>query len=88
MNYCKRLGLPRSGAKSDQRQYQTTTVDRNVSLRMYFQTHAYGDRTFSYEAPHLWNSLPDNVRNSQSINIFKQRIKAHLKKYSLFLTFC
>ena len=38
----------------------------------------YGGKSFSYSAPHLWNSLPDNVRNYDTINIFKSRLKTHL----------
>ena len=44
----------------------------------------YGDRTFSYAAPRLWNSLPENIRKSISIEIFKKHIKTFLfNKYYL-----
>ena len=33
-------------------------------------TKTYGDRAFSVAAPRLWNSLPDNIRNSDSIPSF------------------
>jgi hypothetical protein len=32
----------------------------------------YGQRSFSYAAPKLWNELPDSVRHSESISTFKQ----------------
>ncbi len=32
-----------------------------------------GGRTFSYLAPKLWNSLPDNVRGSDTLSLFKSR---------------
>ncbi len=35
-------------------------------------------RTFSYLAPKLWNSLPDNVRGSDTLSLFKSRLKTHL----------
>ena len=35
----------------------------------------YGYRAFSVSAPRLWNSLPDHIRNSQSVEIFKSRVK-------------
>ena len=38
----------------------------------------YGYRAFSVSAPRLWNSLPDHIRNSQSVEIFKSRIKTYL----------
>ncbi|ROL42846.1 hypothetical protein DPX16_8592 [Anabarilius grahami] len=37
-----------------------------------------GGRAFSHLAPKLWNSLPDNVRGSDSISQFKSRLKTHL----------
>ncbi len=30
-----------------------------------------GGRTFSYLSPKLWNSLPDNVRGSDKLSLFK-----------------
>ena len=38
----------------------------------------YGYRSFSVQAPILWNSLPPNVRFSDSLNVFKSRLKTHL----------
>ena len=40
----------------------------------------YGDRTFSYAAPRLWNSLPNYIRNSNSVGTYKIHIKTHLFK--------
>ncbi len=37
-----------------------------------------GGRTFSYLALKLWNSLPDNVRGSDTLSLFKSRLKTHL----------
>ncbi len=37
-----------------------------------------GGRTFSYLAPKLWNSLPDDVRGSDTLSLFKSRLKTHL----------
>ncbi len=37
-----------------------------------------GGRTFSYLAPKLWNSLPDNVQGSDTLSLFKSRLKSHL----------
>lgn len=38
----------------------------------------YGDRAFSVEAPKLWNKLPDHIRSTTEINIFKSKLKTHL----------
>ncbi len=37
-----------------------------------------GGRHFSYLAPKLWNSLPDNVWGSDKLSLFKSRLKTHL----------
>ena len=34
-----------------------------------------GDRSFSVSAPKIWNSLPDTVRNAQSLLVFKKNLK-------------
>lgn len=33
------------------------------------------DRSFSYSAPRLWNSIPHSIRNSSTLNSFKQNVK-------------
>ncbi|KAI5621720.1 hypothetical protein C0J50_18777, partial [Silurus asotus] len=35
-------------------------------------------RAFSHLAPKLWNSLPDNVRGSNTLSQFKCRLKTYL----------
>jgi hypothetical protein len=37
-----------------------------------------GDRAFAYAAPHLWNSLPLDIRNCENISVFKKRLKTFL----------
>ncbi|KAI2655645.1 RNA-directed DNA polymerase from mobile element jockey [Labeo rohita] len=37
-----------------------------------------GGRAFSHLAPKLWNSLPDNIRGSDTLSLFKSRLKTHL----------
>ena len=41
-------------------------------------TKFYGDRSFAYAAASLWNSLPNCVRHSSSLGIFKSKLKTHL----------
>ena len=40
----------------------------------------YGDCSFSYAAPLLWNNLPDSCRMAPTCEIFKNRIKTFLFK--------
>ena len=37
-----------------------------------------GDRAFSIAGPNLWNTLPFDVRDSQTLNQFKTKLKTHL----------
>ena len=37
-----------------------------------------GDRSFSYIAPKLWNSLPPSLANKPSNSLFKNHLKSHL----------
>ena len=43
-------------------------------------TVTYGQRAFSYVATTLWNSIPDNIRKSVTVEIFKTRLKTFLFK--------
>ena len=40
----------------------------------------YGDKAFAYAAPTLWNSLPEELRTTSSIELFKRHLKTHLFK--------
>lgn len=37
-----------------------------------------GSRAFSVAAPTVWNSLPDNVVNADTLTVFKKQLKSHL----------
>ena len=37
-----------------------------------------GFRSFRFQAPHLWNSLPSSLRNTPSLPTFKKNLKSHL----------
>ena len=36
------------------------------------------NRTFTYVAPSIWNSLPISTRNSDSLQLFKKSVKTYL----------
>ena len=44
------------------------------------------DRTFSIAAPHAWNKLSINIRQSNSISIFKKALEIHL--YPIWFCHC
>ena len=35
-------------------------------------------RSFTYKAPHIWNTLPTNIRENDSLSSFKKCLKTHL----------
>ena len=39
-----------------------------------------GDRAFEKAAPFLWNKLPAELRNIQTLDSFKSKLKTHLFK--------
>ena len=39
-----------------------------------------GNRAFTAVAPKLWNSLPSDIRNTQSVDTFKRALKTYLFK--------
>ena len=41
------------------------------------RTKTLGNRAFTYGAPAIWNSLPDNIKNTKCINTFKRLMKTH-----------
>ena len=41
-------------------------------------TKTFGERSFSFLAPSVWNSLPSDHRNSSTLPLFKSRLKTHL----------
>ena len=41
-------------------------------------TKTFGERSFSFLAPSVWNSLPSDLRNSSTLPLFKSRLKTHL----------
>ena len=42
------------------------------------RTKRWGERCFSVMAPRLWNSLPPEVRQSGTLNVFKSKLKSSL----------
>ena len=46
------------------------------------RTVTYGERSFAYCAPTLWNNLPSSVKTSSSIPSFKKHLKTYLFRLS------
>ena len=46
----------------------------------YVSTKSFGERSFFYSAPSIWNSLPNHLRCSESLESFKSALKTHFFK--------
>ena len=44
------------------------------------RTKTLGTKALTYAAPTVWNSLPDNIKNTKCINTFKRLLKTHYFK--------
>ena len=43
-----------------------------------FRMTSNGQRSFTYQGPHTWNQLPQNIRHASSLQSFKSSLKTHL----------
>ena len=56
-----------------------TRSSTSQNLQVPFTKHkTFADRSFSVAGPRLWNALPDKIRDSPNLNIFKSNLKTHL----------
>ena len=56
-------------------QYNCSSSGRTVSLHCPPYT---SSKAFSAVAPKLWNDLPQEIKQTVNINLFKKKLKAHL----------
>ena len=49
-----------------------------------YNMEGYGRRAFSVSGPALWNSLPENIRQSDTLAKFKALLKTHLFKLAYY----
>ena len=55
---------------------------KRLLLVPWYNFKTYGRRAFSVNGPMLWNSLPNNSREIESLSTFKKLIKTFLFKHS------
>ena len=51
---------------------------QNLLVQMRVRTKMFGDRAFARAAPELWNSLPQSLRDINSLEQFKSNLKTFL----------
>ena len=42
------------------------------------KTKLYGEKTISFQGIHCWNKLPSNIKEINSVNLFKKKLKQHM----------
>ena len=47
------------------------------SLQTVIPKSHYGESSFSYAAPLIWNELPNDVKLTPTLECFKKRLKSH-----------
>ena len=68
--------IPASDAATRRRRLRSANLNRLTVPRCRLST--YGCRAFYYAGPAVWNSLPDELRNSDSFDSFKRFLKTIL----------
>ena len=49
-----------------------------------FRLKSAGHRAFSIAAPHLWNSIPSNIKSCETVYLFKKSLKTYLFRQAYF----
>ena len=55
-----------------------SSADTRILAKPSVRTKSYGERSFSFCAPSIWNSLPQHIRHIGSLPAFKRALKTHL----------
>ena len=58
--------------------YELRSNDDPTSLAGTKTQTTFGDRAFCVAGPRLWNTLPVSIRNIETVNVFKSRLKTYL----------
>ena len=61
-------------------QSNISTRQANFCLNQPLRKTNMGLNTISYLGPSLWNKLPENIKQSSSLNTFKRKVKEHFLK--------
>ena len=55
-----------------------SSSDKTIFTKPTPELKRYGERSFSYYGPNVWNNLPFSLRNSPDLHSFKRNLKHHL----------
>ena len=54
--------------------------DKFLLVKPFKKLKTFGQRSFHFSAPTVWNSLPFELRSCTNLNIFKKKLKTHFFK--------
>ena len=57
-----------------------SSTDNSKLLKPVMNYKSYGEKSFSFYGPTVWNSLPFNLRNIDNLNTFKTHLKTYFFK--------
>ena len=61
---------------------RTLRSSQSGLLQIPLSKKSWGDRAFAHAGPALWNSLPQGLKNSNSLTSFKGNLKTHLFNFA------
>jgi len=64
--------------RADFSRFDITSTPAYQSRHIAARSHSFGKRAFSTAAPSTWNSLPESVLDTDSVAVFKSKLKTHL----------
>ena len=60
--------------------YSTRASTQNMLVVPFTRRKTFAHRSFGVAGPRLWNGIPNDVRNSESVVVFKRKLKTYLFK--------
>ena len=53
-----------------------SSQENSILIKPVMNYKSYGEKSFSFYAPFIWNSLPSDLRTCDNVNSFKRQLKA------------
>ena len=72
--------IPQRGAADPE--IKVPSPDTSILCIPTVRTHSLGQRSFSNAAPAVWNTLPYEIRSSNTLSSFKSSLKTYLRQLS------
>ena len=60
------------------------SCDKFLLKKPFMKLLTFGQKSFSFAAPEVWNSLPFEIRSCNNFNIFKKKLKTHFFRIAFY----